>query len=310
MPLPVFAADTSESRRTGLVYDERYLEHLIYRQHPESPDRLRAIMRKVEESGLAGQLEPLVPSTDIDTALHAHHTARHIESIADLPVTGEVARLAVAGAVGAVDAVCTGKVRNAFCALRPPGHHARNTGQEEGFCFYNNIGVAVEHARKTYGLRRILVIDWDYHHGNATEQAFYEDPEVLFFSTHDRGAYPGTGDPKRTGAGRGKGYTINVHCGCGTDDDRMLRIWERSLLPAAEKFKPEIVFISAGFDSRKDDPLGCFSVTDLGFARLTRHAMSLAETWGEGRLVSLLEGGYNPHGLAEAVYAHIKSLLG
>jgi acetoin utilization deacetylase AcuC-like enzyme len=297
------------SGNTGYVSDGRFLDHLLSESHPESPQRLSAIQKKLRDTGLLDDVTPVEPVGNPESAISLIHSKSHIESIAGIPKTGAIAGLAVAGALGAVAAVASGRIRNAFCALRPPGHHALDTGREEGFCFYNNIAIAARFAQTEYNLRKVLIIDWDYHHGNGTEHAFYEDPTVLFFSTHDWKAYPGTGDPRKRGKGAGEGYTVNVHCGWGTDDDDMYRIWENRLLPAAEKFKPDIVLISAGFDSRADDPLGCFNLSDKCFARLTRMAVDIAETHGSGRLVSLLEGGYNVDGLAEAAAAHISALL-
>ncbi|MBD3314447.1 MAG: histone deacetylase [Chitinivibrionales bacterium] len=295
--------------KTAYIYDKRFLEHLIQKGHPESPDRLVAIQWELRRSGVLRELDAVDLSPEPLSAIRLNHTAEHVAEISRHKASEYIARLAVAGAVAAVDAVLSGTTRNAFCALRPPGHHARNTGRPEGFCYYNNIAIAARHAQKEHGLRRILIIDWDYHHGNATEEAFYDDPSVLFFSTHDRRAYPGTGHPSRTGSGDGEGYTINVHCRCGTSDDDMYRIWEKRLLPAVDRFRPELVLISAGFDSRKEDPLGCFRLTDIGFSGLTRMAMTIAKSHCAGKLVSVLEGGYNIKGLATAATAHVQTLL-
>ena len=162
---------------------------------------------------------------------------------------------------------------------------------------------------KSSAVEKILIVDWDYHHGNGTENAFWEDSTVLFFSTHNWHAYPQTGDPARQGEGPGTGYNINVHFDCGATDDQIVRAFEEQLLPAAERFQPDFILISAGFDSRQDDLLGCFSFTDPGFKRLTRMVMDLAETTCGGKIVSLLEGGYNVDGLAMAVEAHVSELL-
>lgn len=306
------SAGTAAAKKvgTGYVYDDRYLKHQIYSTHPESPKRLRAIEQRFSESGISKDLLHLAIGTVNDSQLRLNHTESHIESISAMKTTGEIARLAVAGAFSAVDAVCTGAVRNAFSALRPPGHHAKSTGREEGFCFYNNVALAARYAQKKHGKRKILIIDWDYHHGNGTEWSFYDNPTVLFFSTHDKRAYPGTGSPRKTGAGDGAGYNINVHLGCGANDEEMYRAWEKHLIPAAEKFMPDLVLVSAGFDSRKDDPLGCFNLTDLCFSRMTKMAMEIADRHCNGRLVSLLEGGYNIAGLAEASTAHVATLMG
>jgi acetoin utilization deacetylase AcuC-like enzyme len=294
---------------TGLVFQDRFLDHVIEPGHPESPARLRALSRKLSETGLNSHFTPIVPVADPFEAIAAVHSAGHIRGIRNIPVTGPVAALAVGGALAAVDAVCEGKVPNAFCALRPPGHHAHNQGQEEGFCYYNNVAIAARHAQRKHGCGKVLIVDWDYHHGNGTEDAFYEDPSVLFFSTHRWMAYPGTGDPRRRGSGAGYGCNINVDLGPNATDKDILLAWEKRLLPAAEAFKPDLVLISAGFDSRKDDYLGDFRIGDDAFRRMTRMAKQLAGIAGGGKVVSLLEGGYNPEGLAEGVAAHLEELL-
>jgi len=241
--------------------------------------------------------------------IEAHHTPEHVASIRELEVSGPVAELAVSGALTAIDAVVAGQVRNAFCAVRPPGHHANNTGAEEGFCYYSNAAVAAKYAQQAHGFERVLVIDWDYHHGNATQNAFYDDPSVLFFSAHDWAAYPRTGDPALTGEGDGAGLNINVHLDCGATDADMLGRWDDTLSPAVAAFDPDFVILSAGFDSRVDDLLGCFALTDDAFRRMTRTAMDYADSCCEGRVVSLLEGGYNLDGTALATAAHIETLL-
>ncbi len=301
-------------KQTGLVYDDRYLKHTLSlrrgQPHPESPERLRRITEAMKAEGLEKELERIEPLEDPLPYIRSHHTREHVGSVRRIEVTGSVAELAVAGGLGAVRAVAEGEVGNAFCAIRPPGHHANNTGQEEGFCFYSNAAIAAKYAQSVFGYEKILIIDWDYHHGNATQNAFYDDPTVLFFSTHDWHGYPGTGDPSLIGRGDGRGKNINIHLDCGAKDIDMLNSWDTRLLPAVRKFEPNFVLISAGFDSRKDDLLGCFDVTDDAFNRMTRTAMDIADEYCEGRLVSLLEGGYNLDGLARAVVTHVSTLLG
>lgn len=299
---------------TGLVYDPRYLDHVLPLRrgetHPERPLRLIRMMDVFRERGLDQEVTNLSLASDPLPSIRRHHTPDHVESVRAIEVSGRVAELAVAGALGAVDAVVEGRVKNAFCASRPPGHHANNTGAEEGFCFYSNAAIAARYAQRVHGLERVLIIDWDYHHGNATQNAFYDDPSVLFFSTHDWQAYPGTGDPSLAGEGAGEGFNINVHLPCGARDRDILRAWDEQFLPAADAFQPDLVIVSAGFDSRRDDLLGCFELTDDAFRRMTRMAMELADVHGGGRLVSLLEGGYNVDGNALAAAAHVETLLG
>lgn len=296
------------TKATGLVYDDIYLRHVLRPDHPESPERLKRILLELERQGLDREVSAIVPSRDPMPSIERHHTARHVASVRKLAVTGDVAAAAVGGALSAVDAVAGGNVRNAFCAIRPPGHHANNTGREEGFCFYSTAAIAAKYAQ-SLGFAKVLVIDWDYHHGNATQNAFYEDPTVLFFSSHDWHAYPGTGDPSLKGKGEGSDLNINVHLDCGSRDKDMLTAWDRELLPAAAKFEPDFTIVSAGFDSRKDDLLGCFEVTDDAFQRMTRTTMDVADTYCGGRIVSLLEGGYNIDGLAKGVAAHVGALV-
>jgi len=296
--------------RTGYVSDKIFQQFHLAPDHPESPQRLIAVDKAMQASGLLEQLEHLPLLTDVESYLYTIHTQEHVASIKKhYPSFHPVALAVVGGVLSAVDAVCQKKVQNAFCATRPPGHHAKNTGREEGFCFYNAIAIAARYAQQKYNLKKILIVDWDYHHGNATEAAFYSDPGILFFSTHDNLAYPGTGDPSRKGEGAGLGYNINVHLGCGTTDADIIRAFGNILLPAAKEFKPEMILISAGFDSRENDLLGCFNITDAGFEELTRITMTLADEFCDGRIVSVLEGGYNVEGNASAVVHHVRTLI-
>jgi len=268
------------------------------------------LQQAMELSGLIDKLNLLDRKDDIEPWLYTIHTPAHVMSIREnYPQAHMVALAVIGGVLSAVDAVCGHRAQNAFCATRPPGHHATNTGREEGFCFYNPVAIAARYAQQEYNLKKILIVDWDYHHGNGTEAAFYSDPEVLFFSTHDFYAYPGTGDPARTGLGAGKGYNINVHLDCGTTDKDIVKVFNERLVPAARQFQPDLILVSAGFDSRKDDLLGCFDVSDNGFIRLTALVMDIAAEYCNGKIVSVLEGGYNIKGLARAVTAHVKTLL-
>jgi acetoin utilization deacetylase AcuC-like enzyme len=214
----------------------------------------------------------------------------------------------VGGVLNAVDAVATGAARNAFCAVRPPGHHA-SAGRGMGFCFFNNAALATRYAQRRHGLGRVLIVDWDVHHGNGTEDIFYCDPTVFYFSTHQWPLYPGTGRVNETGEGAGVGTTMNFPFPAGSGREEVLGAVEASLAPAAEQFRPELVVISAGFDSRLGDPLGRFTLTDRDFADLTRAVMQIAARHAGGRVVSVLEGGYNLDGLASAAAAHVEALM-
>ena len=313
IPAVMTATPFGQARGTGLVYDARYLDHVLPPRrgepHPERPSRLRRMREVFASRGLDQELTPIPLLSDPMPHIRRHHLAEHVESVRAIDVTGPVAELAVAGALGAVDAVARREVANAFCAIRPPGHHANNTGREEGFCFFRNAAIATRYAQEVHGFEKILIIDWDYHHGNGTQNAFYEDPSVLFFSAHDWNAYPGTGDPSLAGEGDGQGFNINVHLDCGSKDVDMLRYWDTKLLPAVSRFRPDFIIVSAGFDSRMDDLLGCFDLTDEAFREMTRISLALANDYCEGRLVSLLEGGYNVEGTALAAAAHVETLL-
>lgn len=208
--------------------------------------------------------------------------------------------------MNAVDSVVNGQVRNAFCAVRPPGHHATPI-RGMGFCIFNNIAIGARYAQRRHGLDRVLIVDWDVHHGNGTQDIFYEDDTVFFFSTHQSPWYPGTGDRSETGEGKGKGTTMNVPLPAGSQEE-VLAAFRQGLVQAADKFKPDMVMISAGFDSRRGDPLGQFRLTDEDFADLTRIMMDVAEKHAEGRIVSVLEGGYSLEGLGAGVVAHVRTL--
>ncbi len=308
--------------KTGYIYSPLYLQHVLSPGHPESPERLKAIESEMERIGLHKKLTPLhieIEDERVQNAIRYIHTEDHIASVRKMKNSGSVALHAVKGVLQGVDDIIAGTITNAFCAVRPPGHHSHNNtahcdgrDQGEGFCFFNNVAIAARYAQQDRGIDRVLVIDWDYHHGNGTEWSFYSDPSVFFFSTHILYGYPGTGSPDKYGEGPGEGYNVNVPLDTGAEDADIIGAWEKNLFPALEKsgFSPDIVIISAGFDSRENDYLGTFAITDRGFAQLTRLAMDIAEEHCSGKLLSVLEGGYNPQGLAKAVAAHVETLLG
>jgi acetoin utilization deacetylase AcuC-like enzyme len=260
------------------------------------------------------------PRTATDDELQLCHTAAYLQTVrrdvdsgrpylstgdTDItPDSWDVATCAAGGVLNAVDAVLTGTARNAFCAVRPPGHHA-NAGRGMGFCLFNNVAIAARYAQKKYQVERVLIVDWDVHHGNGTQDIFYRDPSVFFFSSHQWPLYPGTGRADETGEGPGAGSTMNFPFPAGSGRREILGAVQNHLLPAAARFQPDLVLISAGFDSRVGDPLGSFTLTDEDFADLTRAVMSIQG----GPLVSVLEGGYNLEGLASAAAAHTAVLL-
>jgi acetoin utilization deacetylase AcuC-like enzyme len=294
-------------------------EHDTGPGHPEQPARFDAALR-----GLAGR--PLSPfegrtATEEDLLLcHGREYLRTVErdvaSGREVLATGDTqicprsldVALAAAGTVlEAVDRVAGGAAKNAFAIVRPPGHHA-TSDRGMGFCLFNNVALAARHAQKRHGVGRVLIADWDVHHGNGTQEIFYSDGSVLFFSTHQHPWYPGTGDANETGEGTAEGTTINCPLPAGSGRQQVLGAFEHLLLPAVEDFRPEFVFISAGFDSRLGDPLGRFRLTDHDFGDLTRLMAEIADRYAYGRMVSVLEGGYNLDGLEAAVGAHAAEL--
>lgn len=302
-------ADEVSAQLTGIILDARFADYQISASHPESPQRYLAVAQALSYADFAGKLQKLTARPADPKWLSTVHSLEHQASINRHARNAyEISRLATGGVLACVDGVMSGQVRNAFCTSRPPGHHATDTGQEEGFCYFNHIAIAARYAQQQYGLKKILIVDWDYHHGNGTEWAFYDDPSVLFFSTHDMLAYPGTGLPERIGSGAGKGFNINVHLPCGSDDADILEAFEQTLKPAVSDFQPELILVSAGFDSRVDDLLGCHDITDDGFQALTRFVGQLADKYCDGKLVSVMEGGYQIKGLQQAVLAHVRTL--
>jgi acetoin utilization deacetylase AcuC-like enzyme len=217
------------------------------------------------------------------------------------------ARRAAGAALAAVDAVFNGSVRNVFVGTRPPGHHA-TAGRGMGFCLFNNIAIAARYAQKAHGAERVLIVDWDVHHGNGTQDIFYSDPSVFFFSTHQWPWYPGTGAADEQGAGAGKGATLNCPLPAGSGHAEVLGSFRKKLLPVSDLFKPDLVLISAGFDSRRNDPLGRFQLRDADFRDLTKLVLGIAEKHAGHRLVSILEGGYNLEGFSSAAAAHVEAM--
>ena len=314
----------ADSLRTAIVYAQLFKQHDTGPGHPESPARCDAVMHGLERAGLKERLLALAPRAAGDEEILACHTESYLRTVRHDVASGaenlstgdtaigprsfEAALYAAGGVLEAVDAVVARRAKNAFCVVRPPGHHA-TPDRGMGFCIFNNIALAARHAQRKHGIEKVLIVDWDVHHGNGTQEIFYSDPSVFYFSTHQGPWYPGTGSPHETGAGKGEETTLNCPFPVGAGHEEIVeQAFRGKLLPAAERFKPDLVLISAGFDSRAGDPLGGFRLADSGFADLTRLALQVARSHAGGRLVSVLEGGYALEGLASASAAHVRAL--
>ncbi len=306
---------------TLLLTHAACLDHETPPGHPERADRIRVVERALEGERFAMLVREMAPVADFDTIALAHSRAYvdalaeaspeagivHIDSDTVLsPGTLEAALRGAGAAVQAVDEVMTGKVSNAFCALRPPGHHAERQ-QAMGFCFFNNAAIAARWARHAHGAGRIAVIDWDVHHGNGTQDIFWNDPNVLYASTHEMPLYPGTGAESDRGE---HDNILNVPLSAGDGGETFREAMDSLVLPRIERFAPDLIVISAGFDAHWRDPLGSLNLTERDFVWATRELMRIADTSCKGRIVSILEGGYDLEGLSRSAAAHVAALMG
>jgi len=312
---------------TGFVTADVYLEHKTGDGFPERPERLVAIVTRLAEKGLVAKMTSLTPLASPIDAIRACHSAAYMDRVkkaceglgdkigqidsGDVPISGksyDAALAAAGGVLAAVDAVMEGKVRSAFCAVRPPGHHALKE-KAMGFCLFNNVAIAARHLLNKHKLSKVLIIDWDVHHGNGTQDEFYEDGRVMYFSTHMAPFYPGSGSADEKGKGAGQGCIFNVPLSPGTGDEAYKKIYAETLRPAALAFKPDFILISAGFDSARGDKLGRLDITPDGYTAMTKIVREIAEKCCKGRVVSMLEGGYNLEALANSVEAHVRALM-
>jgi acetoin utilization deacetylase AcuC-like enzyme len=306
---------------TGIVLDPRYMEHDTGRGHPERPERIGVLLRSsLERPGLR-RLEPRLATPEELTLVHDEghfvNVARtqdlaHYAFDADTPVSSHsfaTACLAAGGLLSLVDEVMSGSLRNGFAFVRPPGHHAER-GRAMGFCLFNNVAVAAAHLQRRHGLGRILVMDWDVHHGNGTQHSFEHDPGVLYASTHRYPFYPGTGAADEVGEGDGTGFTVNVPLPGGCADAEYVDAFQRIIEPIAMRYEPEFVLISAGFDPHRRDPLGGMGVTEAGFAAMARSLIRIADETAGGRCVAVLEGGYDLEALSAGSSRVLDELCG
>ena len=308
---------------THVFYNPLTLQHEPPKDHPERPARVEAAIEAARTLARDGRVSIRSPRLATDDDLLLVHTPEYLKTVraeilagrktlstgdTDISARSMEASLAAAGAVVAgVDAVVSEGARRAFCIARPPGHHASQR-RGMGFCLFNNIAIGARHARRRHGIDRILIADWDVHHGNGTQEVFWDDGSVLFFDTHQHPWYPGTGLAAETGEGKARGLIFNRPFPAGAGRTEILKVFRETLVPAAERFRPQLVMISAGFDSRAGDPLGQFTLTDADFAELTAIIAEIARQHAEGRVVSVLEGGYALDGLSSAVRSHLSRL--
>ena len=311
--------------KSGIVYDSIFSKHDTGIHHPEKDNRASYIFNQIKDEKFFNSIVK-IPTQPCDPRFleFAHHPAYlklaklELENGLNKLSTGDtaickdswtVASIASGGILNAIKQVSEHKIKNAFCITRPPGHHA-NEKKGMGFCIFNHVAIGARYAQKVLGYEKILIVDWDVHHGNGTQDIFYQDDSVFFFSTHQSPWYPGTGGSEETGSGKGLGFTKNFPFPSGSGSKEILEFAFSSKLPKfVSKFKPDLIIISAGFDSRKDDPLGQFKLNDEDFYNLTKVMIDLADEHCEGKLISVLEGGYNLKGLAHASISHLKALL-
>ena len=312
---------------TAIVWDPRYLEHETGWGHPERPDRLKAIKAVLDESEAGKKLKILVPRVATPEEIALIHDAAYVRRIQETaghdcqldpdtaasPKSWEAACLAVGGMLTCVDAVLRGEAANAFAFVRPPGHHAERA-RAMGFCLFNNVAIAAEYALGSMTLRqanikRILIIDYDVHHGNGTQHAFYDRPDVFYISTHRYPFYPGTGARKEEGSGPGKGFTLNCPFPGGEGDEEYLTVFEKEIIPVAQDFRPDLILVSAGYDAHRLDPLGGMNVTSAGFGAMTEKILRLADQTCGGKAILVLEGGYSLQGLAESVEQCLQKMI-
>jgi len=308
-------------RKIGIVSDPIYHKHDTGPEHPESAARLVVIEEAINGIGDCGvKISPRLASRD---ELLLVHTPEYVDRILNLKIadritlemetvasadTPKASLMAVGGVLAAIDQAIDGNLSRSFCAVRPPGHHAE-PDKAMGFCIFNNVAIGAAYAIQKYYLKRVAIVDWDLHHGNGTQNAFYKSDQVLYISLHQSPFYPGTGTVDEIGIGAGAGYTINIPMIAGCSDQDFRDAFDAIVLPALRNYKPELLFISAGFDSHQDDPLGSLYLTSAYFGEMTRNLVDIAEEFCYGRLISVLEGGYGRKILKESVKFHLKELI-
>jgi acetoin utilization deacetylase AcuC-like enzyme len=307
---------------TGIIYSDIYLLHETG-THPECPARLAVVRDRLRKTGLWETARVYEPRPATPEELLLVHTQEHIDTIEHACTLGrryldpdtvvcrasfEVARAAVGGVLSACDAVMRGEVTNAFCMVRPPGHHASRT-RAMGFCLFNHVAVAARYLQREHGVEHVLIVDFDVHHGNGTQAILYDDDSVFYYSMHRWPFYPGTGASGQTGEGRGLGFTRNLTVTAGTDRQTIVSFFVKTLDEVARGFTPDFVLVSAGFDASENDPIAGLGLGSGDFGEMTRAIVELAHDACKGRLVSTLEGGYDLDALGHCVEAHLRALM-
>jgi len=308
---------------TSLIYDDIYLKHDTGANHPENAMRIKNTIEYLRSASIWQKLDIKKPRAATIEEISTVHTISQIEEVAEIAKTGggyldpdthvspdsyEAALYASGALLTAIDLVMDKKADNAFCLVRPPGHHS-TPAKAMGFCLFNNVAIAAKYIQSKYNLDRVAIIDWDVHHGNGTQDAFYDDPSVLYFSMHKYPFYPGTGAKEETGKGSGSGFTINVPLSYNTEPREYLRIFDDILKKRIKSFNPQFVLISSGFDAYRLDPISGLSLEASDFNALTKLTQNIANDCCEGRIVSCLEGGYHLLDLPKCIEAHLNGLV-
>ena len=307
--------------RCAVVVDPEYLKHEPGEFHPERPERIRALLDLAETLDKK-RFQILPPKAASRTDIEFCHGADYVKLVEATSKTNlyaldgdtivcrdsfGVGLLAVGGFLRLIDSIAAGEAQNGFALVRPPGHHALRD-RAMGFCLFNTIAIGAHHLKKAFGVKRIMIMDWDVHHGNGTQDSFYEDPSVLFVSTHQFPYYPGTGAVTEVGLNAGEGYTLNIPLPAGCGDAEYMRVFNDVVVPAAKEFEPEWILVSAGFDPHRRDPLGGMEVTEAGFTGMARLLLELADQYTGGKIAFLLEGGYDLTALRKSVAAVLEAM--
>ncbi len=308
---------------TTVIYDDIYLKHDTGPHHPETSTRLINTIKYLQSTGVWQKLDIKKPRPATEEEISMVHSKSHIDKVAEIARMGggyldpdtyvssnsfKAALYAAGALLTAIDLLMSKKANNAFCLVRPPGHHATPI-KGMGFCLFNNVAIAAKYIQSKYNLERIVIIDWDVHHGNGTQDTFYEDPAVMYFSIHRSPFYPGTGEKEETGKGNGSGFTINIPLTYKTEPQTFLKIFDDIMEKRIKPFKPQFILISSGFDAYHLDPVGGLGLGTSDYNVLTKLTQNIAEDCCEGRIVSCLEGGYHLLDLPKCIEEHLNGLL-